>query len=139
MGLKTGSSKREEGTAMLEMVIVLPFLLLVLFGILEMGLAFARYQVVANAAREGAREATLFRINCDTGDVSNEVNAAIARFGGQFGMAAADLDTTVTGACSVGETTVRVTYKHKFISLPSLGGVPSVVNLVGESVMRNES
>ena len=56
MGLRS-RNKGQDGAAMLEMIIVLPVLLLVLFGILEMGLAFARYQVVSNAAREGAREA----------------------------------------------------------------------------------
>ncbi len=137
MGLNS-RMKREEGAAMLEMVIVLPLLMLLLFGILEMGLAFARFQVVSNAAREGAREASLFRINCNAGTVTGEVNTVIARYGTQYGMTPGSLSTTVTGACSAGESTVRVTYTNSFIALPSIGGIPNSVNLVGESVMRNE-
>ncbi len=123
---------------MLEMVMVLPLLLLVLFGIIEMGLAFARFQVVSNAAREGAREASLFRINCDAGIVTGDVQTVVNRYGSQLGMGAGNLSLQVSGACSAGESTVRVSYTHSFISLPKFSGIPNTVDLVGQSVMRNE-
>ena len=48
-----------DGAALIEFAIVLPLMLLVLFGTIDFGLLFQRYQVVTNAAREGARIAVL--------------------------------------------------------------------------------
>ncbi len=48
-----------EGAALVEFAVVLPLMLLVLFGMIDFGLLFQRYQVVTNAAREGARIAVL--------------------------------------------------------------------------------
>ena len=49
----------EDGAELVEFALVLPLLLLVLFGIVDFGLLFQRFQVVSNAAREGARVAVL--------------------------------------------------------------------------------
>ena len=49
----------EGGNALIEFAIVLPLMLLILFGMIDFGLFFQRYQVVTNAAREGARIAVL--------------------------------------------------------------------------------
>ena len=48
-----GSNQR--GQAVIEMALTLPLLLLVVFGIIDFGFMFQRYEVVTNAAREGAR------------------------------------------------------------------------------------
>ncbi len=47
--------KSESGVAAIEMAIVLPLLLLILFGIITFGTVFYNYIVITNAAREGAR------------------------------------------------------------------------------------
>jgi len=45
----------QEGAAMIEFAIILPLLLLFIFGIIEFSLALFNQQVITNAAREGAR------------------------------------------------------------------------------------
>ncbi|MCH7720860.1 MAG: pilus assembly protein, partial [Planctomycetes bacterium] len=45
----------ETGAELIELALVLPILLLVLGGIMDFGFLFLRYEVVTNAAREGAR------------------------------------------------------------------------------------
>jgi Flp pilus assembly protein TadG len=50
---------RRRGAAMLEMAIVLPLLLLLLLGIMELGRAVMIYQVTTNAAREAVRQAII--------------------------------------------------------------------------------
>jgi Flp pilus assembly protein TadG len=45
----------ERGQAVIEMALTLPLLLLVVFGIFDFGFMFQKYEVVTNAAREGAR------------------------------------------------------------------------------------
>src|SRR5262245_65553320 len=49
----------ERGAALLEVALTLPLLLLVCVGILEFGRAYQTWQVLTNAAREGARIAVL--------------------------------------------------------------------------------
>ena len=49
----------ERGAALVEFALALPLLLVVLAGIVDFGFVFQRYEVVTNAAREGARLATL--------------------------------------------------------------------------------
>jgi hypothetical protein len=45
----------EKGAELIEFALVFPLLLLVMFGIMDFGLLFQRYETVTNAAREGAR------------------------------------------------------------------------------------
>jgi Flp pilus assembly protein TadG len=47
--------KNESGTAAVEFALVLPLLLLVLFGTIEFGILMYDQSVITNAAREGAR------------------------------------------------------------------------------------
>lgn len=48
-----------RGQAMAEMAIVLPILLLLLMGMVDLGRIFHSYMVITNASREGARKAVL--------------------------------------------------------------------------------
>ena len=49
----------DRGTALIEMAFTLPLLLLISIGIIEFGRAFQTWQILTNAAREGARVAVL--------------------------------------------------------------------------------
>ncbi len=126
---------------MLEMVIVLPLLLLLLFGLAEFGLAFGRWLVVNNAAREGAREAIVYRKDCVVTDVEADTEAAVQAYAAQLGMTIQPSQITVTGVCGGGgsDSTVAVSVPFDFQVLqaiaPSLG--PGL-NLESSSVMRNE-
>lgn len=51
--------RNERGSAMLEMALTIPMLLLVSVGIFEFGRAYQTWQIMTNAAREGARLAVL--------------------------------------------------------------------------------
>jgi Flp pilus assembly protein TadG len=45
---------RERGQSMVELALVLPLLLLILFGIVDLGRVFNAYIAITNASREGA-------------------------------------------------------------------------------------
>ena len=51
--------KSQRGAALLETAITIPLVLLISVGIFEFGRAFQTWQVLTNAAREGARIAVL--------------------------------------------------------------------------------
>ncbi len=48
-------SSTQEGQSLIELALLLPVLLLIMAGMLDLGRAFQAYTVVVNAAREGAR------------------------------------------------------------------------------------
>jgi Flp pilus assembly protein TadG len=54
-----GRTTNEDGAAAVEMALVLPILLLLVFGIIEFGFIFNRYISVTHAAREGVRQLAL--------------------------------------------------------------------------------
>lgn len=56
---RRASWSAEDGNALIEFAITLPLMLLVLLGTIDFGMLFQRYEVVTNAAREGARVAVL--------------------------------------------------------------------------------
>ncbi|CAN5504076.1 hypothetical protein BH23ACI1_BH23ACI1_33370 [soil metagenome] len=51
--------RNERGAALLEAAITIPLILLISVGIFEFGRAFQTWQVLTNAAREGARVAII--------------------------------------------------------------------------------
>ena len=53
--LRTARVSTDRGQAVIELALTLPLLLLVVFGIIDFGFMFQRYEAVTNAAREGAR------------------------------------------------------------------------------------
>jgi Flp pilus assembly protein TadG len=57
--------RREEGQSYVETALVLPFLILLVMGVLDIGRAFNAYIVVTNAAREGARYGIAHSGNAD--------------------------------------------------------------------------
>ena len=52
-------TNNEHGQAIVELALTLPLLLLVVLGVFDFGLMFQRFEVVTNAAREGARVGVL--------------------------------------------------------------------------------
>ena len=60
--LFAGDIKSQKGIVATEFVLILPGLLLILFGIIEFGIFFMNKQVITNASREGARAGIVSRI-----------------------------------------------------------------------------
>ena len=58
-GVRNLIFRNQRGQAMVELVLILPILLLLLFGIVDFGRIYASNLVINNAAREGARAAAL--------------------------------------------------------------------------------
>jgi Flp pilus assembly protein TadG len=129
------------------MAIILPILLLLVFGIIEMSNAWRTHQVVTNIAREGAREAILptavgatVRANMAAAFVANGMGAAdtiIIKCNGVDGMCA------TTGQ----QASVRVDYPYTFRLLGPIvawacgGGCASsfgTITIRSTTVMRKE-
>jgi hypothetical protein len=105
----------DKGAELIEFALVLPLLLLVLFGILDFGIMFQRYETVTNAAREGARIAVL------PGYAQADVEARVTQYLTAAGLTAtptfaytAPQAVDVGGAC-VTLTGITIGYPHQFI------------------------
>jgi hypothetical protein len=51
--------KKEKGASAVEFAIILPVLVILIFGIVEFAIAFNNYITITHAAREGARKAAV--------------------------------------------------------------------------------
>jgi Flp pilus assembly protein TadG len=133
--------RSSRGMATVETVIVLPLLLMLLYGVIEMSLVFARWQALSNAAREGARTAIVFRSNCDTATVEAAVRQRIRDYTQPLGIPITDDHITIQGVCGTSNTNSRVSvsvpYQFRVLAAfaPSLS---PTINTTGSSEMRNE-
>jgi Flp pilus assembly protein TadG len=64
----------QRGAALLETAITLPLILFVCVGIFEFGRAYQTWQVLTNAAREGARVAVI------SGSTEDQIRAAVVSY-----------------------------------------------------------
>ena len=126
--------RAERGAVIAEFAVVMPLLLLFLFGIMEFGLAFSRSQAISSAAREAGRLASLSTTT--SADVSDRVDATL-------GYMSFDAPPTVTvvpaGGCAGREgesVTVQVSAPHR-ITIPF--AVDTEVTLSGQAVFRCEA
>ena len=67
--------KNQNGATAVEFALILPLLILILFGIIEFGLLLYNQQVITNAAREGARAGVIVRYpdRLSNDDIKDEV------------------------------------------------------------------
>ncbi len=140
--------KNERGTALLEVAMTLPILLLIAVGIFEFGRAYQTWQVLTNAAREGARVSIL--PNATSGSVEARVRSYMQS--GQLpGFATAPVgvnrsaSVTVNGAAQ-SASEITVDYPFTFIVLQPVANLVvagtstgSALTMRARSVMRNES
>jgi hypothetical protein len=133
----------QSGAELIEFAIVFPVLLLTMLGMFDFGLLFQRYQVVTNAAREGARVAVL--PGYSDADVETRVNQYLAA-GGLTDPATITVGASETirigGEC-ISVRPVTVAYPHTFsfvgtlmTALGSTGFTSTTVQ--GTAAMRNE-
>lgn len=130
------TTRAQDGQALIETALALPALLLVLFGIIEFGLAFARYQVVTNASREGARAATLFRVDCTDGSAREDAQTAMRRFTDRLGLDDMDLEIRGDGAnlCASRTVSVTVSFVHRF---PVVSGFAQAAGIPDSILLRH--
>lgn len=91
---------REDGAALVEFALLAPFLLLLLFGIIEASWAFASQLDVRHAAREGARlaavaDANVFADTCARMDLADPDLVRIDLNFGSLDTAGAEITTRV--------------------------------------------
>ena len=136
--------RNQRGAALLETAITLPLVLLVTVSIFEFGRAYQTWQVLTNAAREGARVAVI------AGHTDTQVTDAVRTYmqNGQL-PSHASASVSVNRNVPFGATTastVTVSYPFQFTVLnpvvrlitPSSTTGQGTTNMVASASMRNE-
>jgi TadE-like protein len=134
----------ERGAELVEFALVLPLLMVVIMGVFDFGLAFQRYEVITNAAREGARMGSLEANYCEA-----DIRSRVTAYASAAGLPAAPITVVnwnvaipVPGGPAITGVQVIVTYGHGFALVgPILGlinGSLGSVTLRAESTMRSE-
>jgi hypothetical protein len=104
-----GGGRGERGSAAVEFAIVLPILVLVLFGVVDFSIAMYDKTIVTSASREGARFGAMFRSDPDRPSCNDIYPAAAQPFeeglisfepGGPGVIALNCLLCTSAGACT---------------------------------------
>ena len=137
-----------RGTALLEMALALPLMLLVAAGIFEFGRAYQTWQIITNAAREGARIAVLpgttdsmvtdrVRTYMSDGQLSDSAAATVA----------IQRDATIAmGAGTATASRITVSYPFTFVMLQPISRLINPSSTLGapltmtvSALMRNET
>ena len=137
-----------RGTALLEMALTLPLMLLVAAGIFEFGRAYQTWQILTNAAREGARIAVL------PGTTDSMVSDRVKTYmsDGQLSSYAAatvaiQRDATIAmGAGTATASKITINYPFTFVVLQPISKLINPNSALGAPItmtvsarMRNET
>ena len=90
--------REERGSELIEFALVCPLLLMVVLAIVDFGFMFQRYEVVTNAAREGARVAVL--PGYSNADVQTRVETYATNSGLPYTPGVATTNTSITAGAS---------------------------------------
>jgi Flp pilus assembly protein TadG len=123
-------TRNDQGQTMVEFVLVLPILLVVLFGIVQFGITFKDYVALTDAVRTGARTAAVSRFS------ATPSADTIARVKGASDLNGSKLSVTVTSTWVHGDDVV-VTAKYPY-SISLLGVVVASGDLTSSTTERVE-
>jgi Flp pilus assembly protein TadG len=142
-------TRGSSGQSLIEFALVLPMLLVLVFGIVEFGNAWRHYQLITNTAREGARVAVL--PSSTSTIVDSVIDDRLNGSGLDANQATVTLKILDFGDPSYSNSAdpVTIEYPYSFVFLGPIidlmctgigcsGGAYSSVTLSSTSIMRNE-
>jgi Flp pilus assembly protein TadG len=138
--------KSQNGASAVEFALILPILLLLVFGIIEMGFVLFDKAMITNASREGARTGISYRVPPFTDEeISNVVNSYLGNALITFAESANPTATVTRNGSNPGdELKVTVAYTYTSLILPNLinspvkQDFPREFNMIAETTMRME-
>jgi Flp pilus assembly protein TadG len=151
--VKTQNQKIDQkGSAAVEFAIILPFLVLLTFGIIEFSILFYNKAMVTNASREGARAGIVL---ADPRVSDTEIETVVTNYCGSYLITFGSDGSSPTvavyrsgpgGGTAAGDSLkVTVTYPYDFLVVPDVlaaffGGssLEEPFNLSAVTVMRME-
>jgi Flp pilus assembly protein TadG len=107
------NTKAEDGQALIEFTLVAPLLFLILFGIIQFGIAFMHSVALTDAVRTGARKASVSRSAADpTGASMSAVLNAATDLDQSTLASRINVSTGAAGWTQGGSVTISATYPY---------------------------
>jgi Flp pilus assembly protein TadG len=129
----------QRGASVVEFAIILPLIVWLIFGIMEIGFVLYDKNMITQASREGARAGVVFRVPAVTDDeIIEVVNNYLGTSLITFGEPQTATVTVTRNGLSAGDplkVTVSYTYTALVFSIASMG---KKFNMVAETTMRIE-
>ena len=123
--------RSEKGQAMVEFALVVPLLVMLLFGIIDFGRIFHTYLAIDHASREAARVASIGE--SDATIVSTAVTNAAS-----VSLKSGQVSVSPGGTKSSGsDVTITITYPISFLT-PVVSSITGPITLSSSTVMRVE-
>ncbi|MCG1011539.1 pilus assembly protein [Tepidanaerobacter sp. GT38] len=127
--------KTERGQTLVELALVLPIIILILFGTLEFGRIFHSYIVITNAAREGARLGALGKSD---EEIISRIREASPLYQADTRLRIIRLEPNESARNSGVPLTVEVAYDVELVTPIISSILPNPVTLKSTAVMRVE-
>lgn len=128
--------RSEKGASAVEFALLLPLLMLILFGIIEFALGLHRQAILTNASREGARLGIVQSVPPIT---TGAINARIDTYLTAAGISPGNVTRAITPGTTTGTPViVLLTLPYNFTVLPGLAGIAPTINLTAQTVMLHE-
>lgn len=132
-------ARLDRGQALVEVALVAPLLLLLIFAVADFARAWNTYQVITDAAREGARTAVIDDPAILDADVRTVITDALDR----ASLDPAEATVQILGFRSGrgNPTTVRIEYRYQLGwigAFVAFAQGDDILTLISEIVMRNE-
>ena len=130
-------SHKESGASLVEFAILAPIFVVLLFGLLEFGLAMYNKGVLTNASREGARFGVVYATPPRTsGEITGKVQEYLTKSGFTD---TATINVTGAQGASGSPLVVAVSYPYNFQVLPNfVCSLTGPLNLTANTVMLME-
>lgn len=123
--------KSEKGQSMVEFALVLPVLILLLFGIIDFGRVFHAYLTIDHASREAARSASVGEDDATVLTVAVSNASSINLSPGQVSISPGG--TKNSGS----EVNITITHHVNFLT-PVISNLTGPIDLTSSTVMRVE-
>lgn len=145
--------RSEQGTAVVEFALVLPLLLVIVFGIIEFSFILYNQAMITNASREGSRSGIIVQTpRKSTGEITTVVNNYLNNYLVSFNSGpppaptvVVKINDVVADPSTAGLTsaqdylTVEVSYNYDFLIIPDfITSIAGTKTLFASSTMRAE-
>ncbi|MFP5105676.1 TadE/TadG family type IV pilus assembly protein [Neobacillus sp. C211] len=122
--------KSQKGQSLVELALVLPVLILLLFGIIDFSRIFHAYLTIDHAGREAARSASI-------GNDNTTVKNTAASDATSIGLTTDKISISSESRKSGSNVTITITYPITFLT-PIIGQIIGTLTLTDTTTMRVE-
>jgi Flp pilus assembly protein TadG len=141
--MKTRSKiANQDGVAAVEFAIILPFLVILIFGMIEFSLVLFNKAMITNASRVGARDKIAGFSDSDIENlVTGYCNTNLINLGGAnntVSVGDVDVAPVILASGTKAGVSVTVTYDYNFLFASLIGLDQTSISLTGQTIMRNE-